>query len=180
MRTLKTMLPLFFLLGLFSGATCWALHFVLPETQWIADYYPAVVLGSFLYFAGAYGAGINPEQRISVLFVLIAASILGWRLAIQVGYDLGGPMPFVNAGGLGGFIMALGLLLGWRIRSGALKFAAIVTASGALGGMVFHFLDTWFIGHMEADDLWILILFAEWQSIFMAGVAIALNYRRSE
>ena len=76
--------------------------------------------------------------------------------------------------------MALGLLLGWRIRSGALKFVVIVTAAGTLGGLVFHFLDTWFIGNMEADELWILILFAEWQSIFMAGIAIALNYIRPE
>lgn len=179
MSALQRTLPLFFILGLISGTACWALHFVLPDKQWVVNYYPAVVLGVFLYLAGAYIARVNPGNRIAVLLVLIIASILGWRLAVEVGRDLGGPLPFLNAGTLGGFIMALGLLLGWRIRSGGLKFVMIVTAAGALGGLVFHFLDRWFIGHMETGEMWILILFAEWQSIFMAGAAVALNYSRT-
>lgn len=177
MRALKSTLPLFFILGLISGAACWALHFVLPQKQWIIDYYPAIVLGFFLYIGGDL-AGIKYSRRLLVLVTLLAAAIIGWRLAIEVGYDLGGPAPFVNAGALGGLILALGLLLGWRIRARSLQFVAIASAAGALGGLAFHVLDTWFIGHMEADDLWVLILFAEWQSIFMAGVAVAVNYSR--
>lgn len=177
MRTLKSTLPLFFVLGLISGAACWALHFVLPDRQWIVDYYPALVLGFFLYVAGDV-AGIQPARRLPVLFILLAASIVGWRLAVEVGHDLGGPVPFVNAGVLGALAPALGALLAWRVRARALPFVAIITAAGALGGLVFHLLDVWLIGHMEADDLWVLILFAEWQGIFMAGVAIAVNYSR--
>lgn len=180
MRALKTTLPLFFMLGLVSGVACWALHFVLPQKQWIVDYYPAVVLGFFLYAAGAHVARMNYRRRIPALLILIVASVLGWRLAIEVGYDLGGPVPFVNAGVLGALVPALGALLAWRVRSRAAAFALIVTAAGALGGLAFHFLDAWFIGHLQDDDLWMLILFTEWQSIFMAGVAIALNYSRRE
>jgi hypothetical protein len=176
MRALKSTLPLFFILGLISGTVCWALQFVLPETQWIVDYYPGAVLGIFLYVGGAYVAGMNARSRILALIISIAASILGWRLAVQVGYDLGGPVAFVNAGTLGALVLALGLLFGWHIRAGAWKFVLLVTVGGALGGLVFHFLDQWFIGAMENDDIWILILFAEWQSIFMAGLALALHY----
>jgi hypothetical protein len=149
---------------------------VLPDTQWIVDYYPGAVLGIFLYVAGAYVAGMKAAPRILALIIPIGASILGWRLAVQVGYDLGGPVAFVNAGTLGALVLALGLLLGWHIRAGTWKFVLIVTAGGALGGLAFHFLDLWFIGSMENDDIWILILFAEWQSIFMAGLALALHY----
>jgi hypothetical protein len=179
MRTLKSTLPLFFILGLISGTTCWALQFVLPEKQWILNYYPAVVLGFFLHAAGAHAAGMNYSRRIFVLPVLVGASILGWRLAIEVGYDLGGPAPYLNAGALGALVSALGALLAWRIRGRRiLPFVAIVTAAGVVGGLVFHVLDAWFIGHMQDDGLWVLILFAEWQSIFMAGIAVALNYSR--
>jgi hypothetical protein len=166
----------FAVLGMLSGTACWALHFVLPDKQWIVDYYPGAVLGIFLYIAGAYIAGMNAVPRILALVILITASILGWRLAVQVGYDLGGPVAFVNAGTLGALVLALGLLLGWHIRAGAWKFVLIVTAGGALGGLAFHFLDLWFIGSMENDDIWILILFTEWQGFFMAGLALALRY----
>ena len=178
MRALKTTLPLFFTLGLVSGLACWALHFVLPDRQWVVDYYPAIILGFFLHAAGAHVARMNYRRRIPALLVLVAASVLGWRLAIQVGYDLGGPVPFVNAGALGALVLALGGLLAWRIRTQAVRFTLIVTAAGALGGLVFHFLDAWFIGHLQDDDVWVLILFTVWQSIFMAGVAFALNYSR--
>jgi hypothetical protein len=177
MRMLNSTLPLFFILGLISGAACWALHFVLPDRRWVIDYYPGVVLGFFLYVAGDL-ARIKSARGFSALLILLAAGILGWRLAIEVGYDWGGPAPFVNAGALGALVLALGVLLAWRIRVRSLRFAAIVTAAGALGGLAFHFVDAWFIGHMQDDDLWVLILFAEWQSIFMAGVAIAVNYSR--
>lgn len=177
MRALKSTLPLFFILGLISGAACWALHFVLPQKQWIIDYYPAVVLAFFVYVAGDL-AGISYPRRPRVLMILLAASIAAWRLAIEVGYDLGGPAPFVNAGALGALILALGLLPAWKVGARRLRFVMIVSAGGALGGLVFHFLDTWFIGRLEADDLWVLLLFTVWQSIFMAGVAVAVNYSR--
>jgi hypothetical protein len=221
MRALKTTLPLFFILGLASGTACWALQFVLPDKQWLTDYYPALVLGFFVHAAGAHAAGMTYSRRIPALVALLVASLLAWRLAIGVGHDLGGPAPFVNAGALGALVMGLGLLLVWYIRSlawkitaiiimfvglaglaifpeiryfigafviplglaliwragaGAWKFAALITAFGALGGLIFHILDTWFIGGIQHDDLWVLILFAEWQSIFMAGLALALHY----
>jgi len=183
MRALKTTLPLFFVLGLVSGTACWALHFVfeyfgLSNNQWINDYYPAILLGFFVHAAGAHAIGMNYMRRIPDLAILIVTSVLGWRLAVDVGYDLGGPMPFVNAGALGALVLALGAVLAWRIRARALRFLAVATAAGTLGGLVFHFLDAWFIGNMHDDDLWILILFTEWQSIFMAGVALALHVSR--
>ncbi len=220
MPALKTTLPLFFILGLISGTACWAFHFILPDRQWIMDYYPAVVLGFFVHAAGAHVAGMTYSRRIPALLVLIIASILGWRLAVEVGYDLGGPVPFMNAGATGALAIALGLLLVWYIRSYAWKiaaitimllaltglalfpdvkyviaavmiplgllviwragasiwiFVAVLTAGGALAGLIFHFLDAWFIGNLHDDDLWMLILFAEWQSIFMASGAVALE-----
>jgi hypothetical protein len=221
MQALKRTLPLFFILGLISGVACWAQNFVLPEKQWINDYYPALVLGFFVHAAGAHAAGMTYSRRVPALVALLIASMLGWRLAIEVGHDLGGPAPFVNAGALGALVIALGLLLVWYIRSlpwkigaiilmflalaglaifpavkfaiGALvipfglaliwraganawKFAVLITVAGALGGLIFNILDTWFIGSIENDDLWVLILFAEWQAVFMAGLALALHY----
>jgi hypothetical protein len=178
MRALKTTLPLFFMLGVVSGTACWALHFVLPDRQWINDYYPAVVFGFFVHAAGAHAIGMNYRQRIPDLAILIIASVLGWRLAIEVGYDLGGPMPFVNSGALGALVLALGGALAWRIRARALRFLVVVTAAGTLGGLVFHYLDAWFIGNLHDDDIWMLILFTVWQSIFMAGTALALHGSR--
>jgi hypothetical protein len=221
MQALKKTLPLFFSLGLISGVACWALNFVLPERQWIFDYYPALVLGFFVHAGGAHATEMTYSRRVPALVALLIAAMLGWRLAIEVGHDLGGPVPFVNAGALGALVIALGLLLVWYIRSlpwkigaiiimflalaglaifpevkftigalvilfgmalvwragtGAWKFAVLVTVAGALGGLIFNILDTWFIGSMEHDDLWVLVLFAEWQSVFMSGLALGLHY----
>ncbi|HEY3486526.1 MAG TPA: hypothetical protein VGL10_00535, partial [Gammaproteobacteria bacterium] len=127
-------------------------------------------------YAGAAGMA---HKAVS-FFILAVFSMIGWRLSMQVGYELGGPVPFVNAGALGGLVLTLGLLFAWRIRAGAWKFAGIATATGTVGGLVFHFIDQYFIGALQNDDIWILFLFAEWQTIFMMGVAIALNYGRSK
>ena len=168
--TEKTKVLSFAIAGLFSGIISGMGQFFLPDIQLIQQYYPTLVLGVFLYLCGIYIARIEISNKLLSLVILIISCIIGWRISIDVGYDLGGPAPFVTAGTLGAFVVAWGWLLSWRIRSNILMFVMIVTAAGATGGLVFQIADRLF--EMK-NELWALVLFSEWQCILLTGIAIA-------
>ena len=170
MYTEKTKILLFAITGLISGIISGLSQFILPDIQLIQQYYPPLILGIFLYLCGIYIARIEISKKILSLVILIISCIIGWRISIDVGYDLGGPVPFVTAGALGAFVVAWGWLLSWRIRSDFLMFVVVVTASGALGGLVFQMADQ--LLEMK-EDVWVLFLFCEWQCILLTGIALA-------
>ncbi len=170
MHAVKTNILIFAIAGLISGIISGMGQFILPDKQLFQQYYPAFVLGIFLYLCGIYIAHIEISKKLLSLVILIISCIIGWRISIDVGYDLGGPVPFVTAGTLGAFVVAWGWLLSWRIHSNFLMFVVVVTVSGALGGLVFQIADQ--LLEMK-EDVWVLFLFGEWQCILLTGIAIA-------
>ena len=160
----------FAFIGLLSGLTNWAGMFFLPDIPAIQHYYPAIVLGIYLYIAGRFVAHLKTINHILSLVILVIASSIGWRASIELGHAMGGPVPFVNAGAMGALAVALGWLLAWKIRADILKTIVIVTLAGALGGGIFQLADTIYD---DSEKIWVLILFCEWQTILFAGIAFA-------
>ena len=167
----------FAFIGLTAGLTNWSGLFFLPDIPVIQQYYPAVVLGIYLYIAGRYVAHLKAINHFLSLIILIVASSIGWRTSIEIGHAMGGPVPFVNAGAMGALAVALGWVIAWKIRSGILKLVVIVTLAGALGGGIFELVDTVFD---DSEEIWVLILFCEWQTILFAGIAFAHQRKKSK
>jgi len=165
----------FAFIGLVSGLTNWSGMFFLPDIPFIQHYYPSVVLGIYLYFAGRYVAHLKGFNHFLSLLILIITSSIGWRASIEIGHAMGGPVPFVNAGAMGALAVALGWVIAWKIRNGIIKLIVIVTLAGALGGGIFQLADAIFD---DSENIWVLILFCEWQTILFAGIAFAHQRKR--
>jgi hypothetical protein len=164
-------MPLFLFCGLLSGVLCWLGGRILPEDSLLLKVYPGLVLGTVLCFAGVL-SGLVPERwRAARFLVVVAGTVAGWRLSVDVGYQYGEPVPFIAAGALGALTAALSLLWPWSIRFRMAGFALLITASGALGGMVFKTIVDLFPNMQE--DVWVLALFTEWQLIFLLGTWLA-------
>jgi hypothetical protein len=169
---MKNTSALFFVVcGLLSGVLCWLGGRILPEDSLLLKIYPGLVLGAVVFFAGARCGLVGSDWRSARLLVAVASTVAGWRLAVEVGYPYGEPVPYVAAGALGALITALGLLWSWSIRLRPAGFVLLITASGALGGMVFKIILDLFPNMNE--DAWVLALFLEWQAIFMLGTWVA-------
>lgn len=164
-------LPFFVLCGLLSGVLCWLGGRILPDDSWLLKAYPGLVLGTALCFAGVRSGLISGRWRAARFLIAVAATVAGWRLAVDVGYQYGEPVPFIAAGALGALTAALGLLWPWSIRFRIAGFVLLVTASGAIGGMVFKTIVDLF--PKMPEDVWVLVLFTEWQAIFMLGAWFA-------
>lgn len=156
--------------GLISGFISGLGQYFLPENQIIVQTYPAIILGIFLFLYGYYVLRISITNSLLSCINLVFFCIIGWRASVDIGYELGGPVPFLTAGLIGAFFVAAGWLLSWNIRSAILKFILVVTAFGAIGGLVFQIID-YFI--KLNDELWAFTLFIEWQIILMAGIEFA-------
>ena len=167
----NTSLLFFVFCGLLSGVLCWLGGRILPEDSPLLKIYPGLVLGTVVFFAGVrYGLG-RGRWRAARFLVVVAGTVAGWRLSVDVGYQYGEPVPYIAAGALGALTTALGLLWPWSIRFRIAGFVLLITVSGAFGGMVFKTIGDLFPNMHE--DLWVLVLFAEWQTIFMLGTWLA-------
>jgi hypothetical protein len=78
---------------------------------------------------------------------------------------------------MGALAVALGWVIAWKIRSGILKLVVIVTLAGALGGGIFELVDAVFD---DSEEIWVLILFCEWQTILFAGIAFAHQRKQNK
>jgi len=164
-------LPMYIGAGVMSGVICWAGGFALPEDSLILKIYPGLILGAALFIVVTKEKLRPGVKTFLPLIILMAACVIGWRLAVDVGYRHGSPYRFATAGAVGALSVACGMAWVWQIRnSNALvRFVALITATGALGGWLFRVL------HDETptrlgDDLWTLLLFLEWQTILLLGI----------
>jgi hypothetical protein len=167
-------ISLFALAGILSGIVCWAGAGFLENYMMVLRIYPGVVLGIFLSLCGTFIARIPSRHKALTPVILIAACIAGWRLAVDVGYAIGGPVPYVTAGLLGAFTVALGWLCSWKVRYHNFLFIVTVALSGAVGGLLFQLADQIFA---MKENVWALFLFIEWQAILLIGIAVALRFR---
>ena len=164
-------LPLFLFCGLLSGVLCWLGGRILPEGSLLLEIYPGLVLGTALCFAGVLSGLVPDHWRAARFLAVVAGTVAGWRLSVDVGFQYGAPIPFIAAGALGALTVALGLLWPWSIRFRIAAFVSLVTAAGAFGGMVFKAIGDLFPNMHE--DVWVVVLFTEWQVIFMLGTWLA-------
>lgn len=163
------------LAGLLSAVLCWAGGSLLGDESLLNKPFPGIVLGLALFGLGEYLRVTPTPGGVWTGLILIVFSVIGWRLSINVGYEYGQPIPYVAAGAVGGFTVALGTLLAWRISQSRVRHVLLITAAGAFGGLVFQVLEANF---KMADDIWVLVLFLEWQSILMLGIGLALSVIR--
>ena len=171
----KMKTALFFALaGILSGITCWVGAIFLEEYMLVLQVYPGIVLGIFLYLCGMFIVHLPARHKIMTPTILMIAGAAGWRLAVDIGFDLGGPVPYVTAGIFGAFVVALGWLSAWKVRYNNVMFIVVVTLSGAIGGLIFQIADQYFV---MQEELWALVLFTEWQAILLTGIATALRFR---
>lgn len=169
-------LPLYISAGVLSGALCWAGGYILPDRGWFLKIYPGLILGIVLFLAGNNGKFKFKQKDILGVLTLIAASVIGWRLAIDVGYEHGSPWRFASAGAIGAFSVAVGLVWVWGIRSSNAigLFLILITAGGAFAGWFFRTLHDQTPTRL-GDDLWTFLLFVEWQVMLMLTIWLSLQ-----
>lgn len=167
-------LPMFIGAGVLSGAICWAGGYVFTGNGWFVKIYPGLILGLALYLVHSNGKFKFNTKTWIPLLTLMAASVIGWRLAVDVGYQYGSPMRFTAAGALGALSVALGLVWVWSIRASnaILLFVVILTTAGAFGGWFFRTLHSGSPVRL-GDDLWTFLLFVEWQAILFVAIWLA-------
>jgi len=139
--------------------------------------YPGIVLGLSLFGLGYFIGAFQRSRSAITVLLLVAFSIAGWRLSIDVGYGSGQPLAFTAAGAIGALSVSLGLVLAWPIIRRRYLFVAVVTLGGAVGGLIFRFINELVSDSFES--LWAFLLFVEWQVVFMIGIWVAMKYGKS-
>lgn len=162
--------------GVIAALLCWAGGYVLPHGQ-IAATWPGVALGLALFVLGVLDKRIPRSRMPLSAILLIVFTVAGWRLAVDVGYMYGKPVPFVVAGAMGAFCVSIGLLLTWRPKVNYAKFVFLVTVFGALGGFIFRFID--YVLGTDSNPWWPLLLFLEWQTVLLFGIWLVLARKSS-
>ena len=157
------------LVGLVSGSLCAVSGNITEHIPYADSLVPGLIFGLAVFLGLKQ---ISHQYRyppaISVL-ALVAVSALGWSLALHLGYEYGG---FVGAGALGALPLAIAIPLLLKRATNQAMFVLIVTLAGALGGFIFIGLDQVLD---EANWLWTVSLFVEWQIVVLLGVGFALE-----
>ena len=181
LRNNLSRLPVYIGAGVISGAITWAGGYILPNVSWFINIYPGLVLGLAIYLVNSNGKFNFNVKTFLPLLTLMAASVVGWRLAVDVGYVYGSPMRFTAAGALGGFSVAIGLIWVWFMRSSKAIFLLIVilTVAGAFGGWFFKTVHGGSPVQL-GDGLWTFLLFVEWQVILFAAIWSARQIVKTE
>lgn len=159
-------------MGILSGFVCGAGEFFLPDIEIIINYYPSTVLGVFLFLSGSHLTYTHIHKNIFPLIVLIIFCSLGWRFAVSYAYSWGGPVPYLNAGAVGAFMVALGWIFAWQIKTGILKYIFTITISGVIGGLAYQLIDSIIT---MGETLSVFVLFIEWQTLLFLGIAMTIT-----
>lgn len=160
--------------GIISGIVCWQGMFFIPEGSVWLKVYPGVIFGLVLFAVGQFYHLNRWRSWIYPLIIIMTATIVGWWVALDIGFAHGRPVPMLTAGALGALIVAIGLLGAWAVQRRIGGFLLLITIAGALGGQIAQLL--WDFLPQLGDDLWTLILFIEWQSLVMIAIAVAARW----
>lgn len=187
----------FIFLGVMSGALCTIVVYLtayevkLPRPlPGIILSLPGVIFGLFLYIAGVSAKVIPSSRRIVGIVALVAASVVGWIYASKLGFNLVMYAPegrseffmfltlslaYVIAGGFGALMVSIAVIWVWNITHRRLLFISLVTLSGALGSLVFRFVDLLEIKDPAAS----VLIFAVWQGLVLGTAAVALGLSKA-
>ena len=158
--------------GALSGVLCWASGYVLPDGSLVSRSCPGIILGLTLAGLGHFLGVFPRHHRVVSALLLVVFTVAGWYLSVDIGFFNGEPLPYVVAGSIGGFCVSLGVVLAWRLERRGSLLVAVVTAAGALGGLLFRI--TTGLAESITDDMWVLMLFVEWQLVLMTGLWFAM------
>ena len=161
----------FFVGGLVSAVLVWAGGMRLPEESLLLKIYPGVIFGAVLYMLGRWRGLAKNASQIHTMAIIMLASIVGWRMALDVGYAYGAPVPMLAAGALGGAVTTLGLIWAWRLRQHLVRGVVIVALTGGICGQAVALL--WDAIPTMSESLEVLLLFVLWQAPVMLSIALA-------
>ncbi len=166
-----TRLPLQFLAaGVASGLLCWLGGLIAPEHTLAIRVFPGLVFGLVLYAIGRHAGHAPRRHQAATSAIVVATSILSWRLAIDVGYMHGGSWPMLSAGALGGLVLALGLAWAWHWRRHVALTVAAIALTGALAAQCVQWL--WNVSPDMDERLQVRLLFVGWQALVMIVIAL--------
>ncbi len=171
MTTIRYLPLKFVAAGVISGLLCWLGGLLAPENSLLIKVYPGLIFGTVLYAVGRHAA-LAPRRRHGLTFaIIVAATIVAWRAAVDIGYMHGRPWPMLAAGALGALVLALGLTWAWGWRRGvALAFCAIVV-TGALVAQAVQWV--WDAYPAMDEVVEISLLFVGWQALVMLAIALS-------
>ncbi len=159
--------------GILSGIICALGEFILPDFQLLIDIYPGVIFGSTMFLVGKFILHKSSRNNLVTLFLFIVFTVAGWRLSINFGYNLGGPVPYATAGAVGAFFIFFSWLLAWGVRNYWPRYLLAVVLAGTIGGLLFQYIDYLF----DLDEqIWGLVLFTTWQTIVLLTTVISDFY----
>ena len=161
---------MYLVVGIASGLLCRLIYTSHDVWQYVG---PSLVLGAMITLAGRYISGITPRNPWLNPLVLILASGVGWFLARQHGVTGGFYIGVIEAGIIGGFFIAIGLVIAWRLKR-IWMIIVLTTLAGGLGGLVwgyaFRDFSLWNSFYIE-----VLLLQITWPSILLLGIGVAIQ-----
>jgi len=168
--TRRGRLVVFILAGIASGVLAWGGGMLLPEGSLALDLYPGAAFGVCLFLAGQRAGYGKPRPWPQVFAATVLASTASWRLAVDVGYMHGGPLPMVTAGALGALIVAAAAVWAWRLAARAWPVLAATVLTGAIAAQGADLL--WKAWPAMGDKAWTLVLFLEWQTLVLVALVL--------
>ncbi|GJM11083.1 MAG: hypothetical protein DHS20C11_33590 [Lysobacteraceae bacterium] len=168
----------FFAVGLLSAVVCWGGLSLLEESYWLSDLWPGLVYGSAITVLLQKQKQARFRWFPVALLLAIVVITTGWRLAIHTAIAVDGALSMVAAGAVGGISVAIAAILLQRNRHNAWRSVPILLLAGAIAAAIFDLTNHW-TGRVDSDPLWALQLFATWQPLVLAVLAVVSQPQRS-
>ena len=159
-------------LGVLSGLCSW---WVLTHGGSLASataYLPGALLGFSVCLGMQYALGSPPLKLMQVASVVLVC-LVAWRLA-PVARQVGGPLPWVNASVVGAWGILAGMCVAWPERARRLRCAALMTAAGIAGGLLFTAAND-FHWIRSPRSIPSALLLCAWQAGLLSAAALGLR-----
>lgn len=142
-----------------------------PQHSTLIRVFPGLVFGALLAVVGPR-AGLAGQHAVLLPGLIVTLAAVGaWRAAVDWGYLHGRPWPMLAAGALGGGLLAVGLALAWRWRTGLWRTLLVMTLCGALVAQGVQWL--WNLWPDMDENLRAGLLFVGWQVSVAATLGLA-------
>ena len=154
-------LGMYLMAGIVSGGLCRWIWSDGLDSLTVRFYLLAITLAIAILVAGRYISNIQFRRQWLSPAILIVACGVGWHFAYEYGHEFHtyGLSP-IGSGAIGGICVSIGLALAWKLSRPTFAIT-VITMAGALGGLVFIFIDE--------------VLFILWQPILLLGIGIAVQ-----
>lgn len=163
-----------FIIGLLSGISCWLSLIYLPDSSYKLNLYPGIIFGLGLAVLGSAIFKIQSSKHTYNVVITISGSLIAWNLALKVG--AGNTLTLITAGLTGGCLTGVTLTIVWKLFNQVWLPILWLTAAGGLASTLLMLFS--FVLGPFSQRLWIIILLAGWQAIFMASTSLLIHFRK--